>query len=80
MHQNYHFIFMPIQMLLHISAPSSGNSHDPHKLLVGVQYGNNNVISSEVASISNFALGYKWIWLNVAGSGGLLWSTDCNKL
>jgi hypothetical protein len=38
------------------SAPSSVNSHGPHKLLVGVHYRSNNGIPSEVTPVCNFAL------------------------
>jgi hypothetical protein len=44
------------------SASSSGRSHDPHKLLVGVHYRNNNGVSSEVAPINNLSL---WMLVDI---------------
>jgi hypothetical protein len=57
MHQNYHFILMLSQMLVHVSAHQHHHqgAHDSHRLLLSVHYRKNNGILSEVAPISNFA-------------------------
>jgi hypothetical protein len=62
MHQNYHFIVMSSQTLLHVSAYQR-HSHGAHMILtsylyVSVHYRKNNGISSEVAAISIVTL---WI-------------------
>jgi hypothetical protein len=64
MHQNYHFIFMLGQTLLHVSAYQLHHQGAymilTSCLYVGVHYKKNNGISSEVAAISIVTL-----WINV---------------
>jgi hypothetical protein len=60
MHQNYHFIVMLSQMILHVSAHQR-HHQGAHTILtsylyVGVHYRENNGLSSEVTPISDFAL------------------------
>jgi hypothetical protein len=77
MHQNYHFIVMLSQMLLHDSARQRHlrGAHTILKSYVSMYITKNKGISSEVVPISSFGLLMKWKWLTVAGSSRLLWNT-----
>jgi hypothetical protein len=79
MYQNYYFIVMLMQMLLHVSAHQRHhqgvNTLLTSYLCVGVHYTKIMEYRVKKLQLIILRLGCKWIWLTVAGSSGLLWNT-----
>jgi hypothetical protein len=78
MHQNYHFIVMLSQMLLHVSAHQC-HHQGAHMIVTGYFYDGahyNKIMKYQVKQLQSVILhyGYKWMRLTVAGSSGLLWN------